>query len=84
MQVNRPLPIADFLHTLTQAGEEVVPDSLIWIPDPNKPGRMIAAVQTRPTGEALKPVLSEVEGPVEVEAKPGRWVIEKKIGQGKR
>lgn len=70
-KINRPLPIADFLHTLTQAGEEVVPDSLIWIPDPNHPGRMIAAVQTRPTGEAPKPIT--------VEAKPERWVIEKRL-----
>lgn len=44
MQVDKPKPITQFLDDLRVAGQSIVPDSLIWIPDPANPGRLIAAV----------------------------------------
>jgi hypothetical protein len=51
-QQTHPLPILDELDAIAAEGREVVPGSLIWLPHPTKPGRMVPAVETRVRAKA--------------------------------
>lgn len=52
----KPLPILDELDAIAREGREIVPGSLIWVPHPTKPGRLVPAVETRLKVEVIEAV----------------------------
>lgn len=53
MTTPAPLLITDELDAIRAEGREIVPGSLIWLPHPTKPGRMVPAVETRVRVETI-------------------------------